>query len=250
MGPAPMMTMSVLYIYEPCGLGFLGGMICTTSDGRIGVILKDFRCRVMDGRMDLFSAEQERWSALRTEPGFVGQCGGVDRADKSMVQIFGMWDDLDAYRMFMGGAHDRIFDGGKQGACYTDAESVVYERLLEMPGVADDLAGALKHDAAMIRIARCLVKPDRVDHFIEMQRTVWQPGMERAAGMLGGNFWRSVDDEHRFIVTTAWASVEDHERYRDERLAELRALARPEKDLEAIEGEQVMLAPAWTVVGE
>jgi len=213
------------------------------------VILKDFRCWVLDGRMDAFSIEQERWSALGDEPGFAAQCGGVDVNHRLKVQIFGMWDGLDSYRAFMGGAHDRIFEAGEQGACYRDAESAVYERVLEMPGVADDLAGALKHGASLIRIARCDVLPDRVEHFVDMQRTVWRAGMRDAPGMLGGNFWRSVDDEHRFIVTTAWASIQDHEQYRHERLDGLKATAKPRDDLVSIAGAVVVLDPAWTVLG-
>jgi heme-degrading monooxygenase HmoA len=215
----------------------------------MGVILKDFRCRVLDGRMGAFSTEQERWSSLRAEPGFVAQCGGAEASDALAVQIFGVWDGLEAYQRFMSGTHDRIFEAGEQGACYADAESTVYERVLEMFGVSDDLAGSLKHGAAMIRIARCDVLPDRVEHFVEMQRTLWRAGMRDAPGMLGGNFWQAVDDEHRFIVTTAWASIQDHERYRHERLDGLKAKTKPRDDLVSIEGAAVVLDPVWTVLG-
>jgi heme-degrading monooxygenase HmoA len=199
--------------------------------------------------MDAFSAEQLRWAALRNEPGFVAQCGGNIMDTGSQVQIFGLWADIDSYQAFMGSAHDRIFKSGKQGACYTDAESMMYERVLDMPGAAGDLAGALRREAALIRIARCDVFPERIEHFVEMQRSVWQDGMRDAPGMLGGNFWRAVDGECRFIVTTAWASVEDHERYCTERLDELRAQAKPGDDLVSIEGRQIVLTPAWTVLG-
>ncbi|MGV6813687.1 MAG: DUF4937 domain-containing protein [Phycisphaerales bacterium] len=214
------------------------------------MVLKDFRCRVGDQHRDQFSAEQMRWGALRAEPGFVAQCGGHELGDSSLVQIFGVWDDLEAYRAFMGGAHDRIFEAGEQGACYHDGESLVYQRVLDMPGIAQDLASAINFGTALIRIARCDVLPDRVDHFIEMQESVWKPGMSQAAGMLGGSLWRSVDDEHGFIVTTAWASVQDHERYRAERLDGLRAQAQPGDDLVSIGGSAVVLEPAWTAVRE
>jgi len=211
------------------------------------MILKDFRCRVAAQHMDAFSAEQARWGELRSEAGFVGQCGGVDAGDRSMVQIFGMWDGLDSYRRFMSGAHDRIFEAGRQGECYTDSESTVYERVLDMPGVEGDLVGALGHGAAMIRVARCDVLADRVEHFVDVQRTVWREGMREAPGMFGGNFWRSVDAECRFIVTTAWASVDDHERYRSERLDGL--LAQAGDDLVSIEGSAIELRAVWTVLG-
>jgi len=199
--------------------------------------------------MDAFSAEQLQWAALRDEPGFVAQCGGSVMDTGSQVQIFGLWADMDSYQAFMGSAHDRIFKSGKQGACYTDAESMMYERVLDLPGVESNLADALRRGAAIIRIARCDVLPERVEHFVEMQRSVWQDGMRDAPGMLGGNFWRAVDDKHRFIVTTAWASVEDHEQYRAQRLDGLRAQAKPGDDLVSIEGRQIVLTPAWTALG-
>ena len=212
------------------------------------MVLKDFRCRVSSDMFDRFSAEQLRWNALRSEAGFVVQCGGRAASDPVRVQIFGVWADIDAYRRFMSQVHDLIFEGGSQGDCYHKAQSALYEPVFDLPGNEQDLSGALGHDPAMIRIARCAVRPDRVEHFVEMQRKVWMPGMKSAPGMLGGGFWRSVDDEHQFIVTTAWASMEDHERYRHEQLPTLRDSANPDDDLEMLDGDQIVLIPAWTVL--
>lgn len=212
------------------------------------MVLKDFHCCVLEKKSDQFSIEQHRWAALVGEPGFVAQCGGYEQGKRDWAQIFGLWNDHDAYRRFMGGVHDQIFESGEQGACYIDGKSAVYERVLDMPGVAADLAGAIGHRVAMIRVARCWVHGDRIEHFVEMQRSVWKPGMSQATGMLGGGFWRCIDNINRFMVTTAWASVEDHDRYRREDFPALCRQAKTTDDLISIEGSQVSLVPTWTVL--
>jgi heme-degrading monooxygenase HmoA len=211
------------------------------------MVLKDFQCRVSIEKYDQFSAEQLRWNALETQAGFVAQCGGRSSDDPTRVQIFGVWTDLDSYHRFMSEAHDPIFEEGSQGDCYCDAQSVIYERVIDIPGDEGDLVSALGRDASMIGVARCMVHPSRTEHFIEMQENVWKPGMELSAGMLGGSFWRSMDEGNRFIQTIAWALMEDHERYCQEQLPNLRQRAKPEHDLHKPVGSQILLTPAWTV---
>ena len=213
------------------------------------MVLKDFQCRVLENKSEQFSIEQHRWAALVGEPGFVAQCGGYEQGNRGWVQIFGLWNDIEAYRRFMGGVHDQVFESGEQGACYIDGKSTVYERVLDMPGVEADLVGAIGHRAALVRVARCWVHGDRIEHFVEMQRSVWKPGMCEAAGMLGGGFWRCVDHEDRVMVTTAWASVADHDRYRRKDFPALCRKAKTVDDLITIEGSQVVLSPSWTVLG-
>lgn len=202
----------------------------------------------MNDRQAAFSTGQEQWAALRTEAGFGGQCGGYVQDDPEYVQIFGLWTNMGAYQRFMNRVHDRIARSNAQAECYDDSGSALYELEFDMPGAVCDLSDALGSGAAMIRVARCKARPDRVDHFVEVQESVWMPGMKSAQGMLGGGFWRSVDDEDQFIVTTAWASMEDHERYCNEQLPKLRDQANLKDDLVKLAGEQVVLTPAWTVL--
>jgi heme-degrading monooxygenase HmoA len=94
-------------------------------------------------------------------------------------------------------------------------------------------------------VADCRVRPGRDDHFRDVQRTVWAPGMAEADGMLGGMFTQLGD--HRYLVTTGWRDAESHRRYVAERLPRLRERAGAAADLSAIRGHEVALMRSWLV---
>ncbi len=112
-----------------------------------------------------------------------------------------------------------------------------------MPALREITLQTAIRTAQYLRIADCLVRPERRSHFIEMQKTVWQTGM--AASMLAGAFWQ---DNSRFLVTTLWASKAAHQEYIDTQFPLLQKLACPENDLSA--GVHLPLVPKWTVIAK
>lgn len=213
------------------------------------MIVKLFRCTTPDATRDMFHVEQQvRWRALRDVDGFVAQVGGVDRTNPNRVTILGFWRDSDAYARFMGDAHDRIFLSGDQGETYTESDTYIAELVLDMPGESGSFAEMVR-SASLVRLADCVVAPGRIDHFVRAQRDIWSPGMAQASGMLGGVFLRAVDEDSRFLVVTFWSSGDAHDRYVRDRLPELRASARPDRDLISISGVDLMLEQGWTVLG-
>ena len=100
-----------------------------------------------------------------------------------------------------------------------------------------------------MRWSRCRVLDGREQSFVEVQRTLWRPGMQEAPGMLGGCFARGVSDDAReFLVLSFWESERLHREYAEKRLPILRAEARHETDLDTLRGGSFPIEPAWRVM--
>lgn len=207
------------------------------------MIAKWIRCAVPDDQQDTFSQGQARWAPVAACAGFEGQLGGYAEGE---AHVFALWRGLRAYQGFMERDHDRLAAGAAQGGAYTSIEVDLLQHLLDMPGEQPDLAAALP-GAALLRVADCQVKPERELEFCEAQEEVWAKGMAGVPGMLGGAFWSKRGAEARFVVTTAWASVEAHDAYVKGALPKLRKAARSDDDLVALRGILLPLLPAWTV---
>ncbi|MEE8170736.1 MAG: DUF4937 domain-containing protein [Phycisphaerae bacterium] len=209
------------------------------------MILKYIICRVRPERRDQFSRGQQAWRALRNVDGFGGQFGGWHSDDANAAHIIGLWRDAAAYDAFMANLHDRIFESNEQQGTYDGGAVTLWDRRLPIPGAADSMGRAIG-DVRFVRIARCQVRPDRMDHFVHVQQTVWNPGMA-AAGMLHGAFCRARNDEHAFLVCSLWPSEADHRRYREGVFHDLRRQAEPDRDCTSISGALVTIENAWQV---
>jgi heme-degrading monooxygenase HmoA len=206
------------------------------------MLVKWITCEVPPAAEVEFSAAQAGWSALSAVPGLIGQVGGWNKTGTACV--LAVWEDRGTYETFLRDHHDRIVATTGQAGTYDTIDIAVGTVLQDMPGTA---AGRL-YDAEVLRVADCRVRPGRDDHFRDVQRTVWAPGMAEADGMLGGLFTQL--DDHRYLVTTGWRDAESHRRYVAERFPRLRELAGAAGDLSAIRGHEVALTRSWRVTGE
>lgn len=211
------------------------------------MLLKLIVCRVPPEKRSAFSRAQEAWSALTGAEGFLGQAGGWDAAESNAAVILGLWRDEAAYRAFMAGLHDRVFDASGQGATYESCSVALRSELFPIPGESGGGAAKGLPRGAFLRVAECRILPGREDHFIHAQQVVWNPGMAGADGMLGGSFGRCVAEPRDFLVATFWASEEDHRRYGEKLLPKLRERSGAAEDLENLQGWRVALEPAWRV---
>ncbi|MFE2148810.1 DUF4937 domain-containing protein [Streptomyces lavendulae] len=201
-------------------------------------------CGVPTAARERFSEGQRAWSAIADQEGLIGQVGGWDPAT-GRAHVLGLWTDAGAYDRFMDERHDRVFAGTGQGEGCTAIETATGATVLDMAGEMTGLATALR-SATVLRVADCRVLPGREQHFLEVQRAVWAPGMAAAGGMLAGTVTRLGD--RRFLVTTLWSGPEAHERYVSGHLSALRARAGLQEDLHSLTGHLIPLQPGWRVL--
>ncbi|MFD7028291.1 DUF4937 domain-containing protein [Streptomyces sp. NPDC059917] len=215
----------------------------TGGEGLGGMWGKWIGCGVPEGAREGFSAGQRAWAVIGDQPGLVGQVGGWDAAG-GRAHVLGLWEDVEAYGRFMDDRHDEVFAGSGQAGSCTGIETAGGESVLEMAGDAADLAQALE-DATLLRVADCRLVPGREEHFMEVQREVWAPGMA-AGGMLAGVV--TGLGGHRYLVTTLWSGPEAHERYAAAHLPALLTRAGLREDLRSTTGHLIPLEPSWRVL--
>jgi quinol monooxygenase YgiN len=201
-------------------------------------------CQVPPDARGRFGAAQAAWSVIGDQPGLVGQLGGWDPAT-GHARVLGLWADADAYTCFLRERHDAVFADSRQRDSYTAIEIATGEVLFEMPGEAADLPRALE-GAALLRVADCRLLPDRAEHFLDVQRQVWAPGMAAAGGMLGGVVTQL--EERRFLVASCWVDHGAHQQYATQRMPALRARAGLGGDVQSMTGHVLPLEGAWRVL--
>ena len=195
------------------------------------MLLKWVRCTV--GDRAAFADGQSAWSVLSGVPGFVTQLGGWDADDTA--HVLALWTDHVRYDAFMADRHDEV--AATQSACITGTEVLT---LPEVAFIEDFTVGA-----GVLRLAHGRVRPDRLQHFLDAQVDVWNPGMSATPGFAGGVFARSG---LTFLVATRWASAAAHAAYQADVFPRLRDRAAHGDDLEAFTGHQVDLVDDWSVV--
>jgi heme-degrading monooxygenase HmoA len=211
------------------------------------MLLKWIRCTVPARSREAFSHAQTRWSALRGVAGFRGQVGGWSAADPATACVLGLWRDRETYGSFMRDVHDRVADGSGQDRTYESISVVLCESRLEMRGLKPRIDEAVA-SAGFLRTADCRVRPGRSASFLQMQQSVWLPGLKAAGGMLAGSLAAIDGSDRRYLVATLWADEASHARYVRRDLEALRARAAVEADVDQIAGTFVELDPGWTVV--
>ncbi|MEU3573725.1 DUF4937 domain-containing protein [Kitasatospora sp. NPDC036755] len=202
-------------------------------------------CRVRPGAREAFAAGQRHWSALSDQPGLVGQTGGW-QPDADRALLLALWADEPAYARFLRERHDRIADLADQRSSSLEIEVSTGPVVLTMPGAVPSLPAALGR-ATVLRAADCRLHPGRAEHFLDVQREVWAPGMAAADGMLGGTVTRLAAD--RCLVTTLWTTAAAHHAYTTDRLPALLARAAVATDVRALTGHLLPLEPSWRVLG-
>ena len=213
------------------------------------MLMKWIRCAVDEEWRIRFSRAQAAWGRISSAAGLIGQYGGWDvRAQSGIACILSIWQDDSAYAKFMRGFHDFVTEGSGQASTYRQIKVDMFDIVLSMPGKAPGLVEGIESGARFLRVAECEVLPDRVDHFVATQSTVWRPAMKASPGMCGGAFLRSRDANTRFAVITSWASAQEHDEYSLTHVPQLRSQAELSDDLVRIEDRFIPLEPSWSVI--
>ncbi|WLR43011.1 DUF4937 domain-containing protein [Bacillus carboniphilus] len=74
------------------------------------MIIKFIKCEVLQKNKELFSHEQEKWSSIKSDPGFIGQIGGWNKNSQTEAVILSFWKDKKFYNQFMNNRHDFIYN--------------------------------------------------------------------------------------------------------------------------------------------
>jgi heme-degrading monooxygenase HmoA len=202
------------------------------------MLVKWITCAVAD--RPAFDRGQRRWEALRTVPGFIGQVGGWSVRDPATAHVFAFWASRTDHERFLAGPHDGLAE--TQAGTYARIRVRLFDQRL---AIREPLRLQFAQ-AGQLRVAHCLVHPQRIEHFTDAQISVWNPGMGSAPGMPGGVFAQAAEAE--FLVLSMWASAADHEAYRTQRFPELRRQAGAADDLAEVAGDLIEVEQAWSVV--
>ncbi|PFN28632.1 DUF4937 domain-containing protein [Bacillus cereus] len=205
------------------------------------MLLKTIFCKVEEEKREMFSDAQEKWRDLQHLDGFYGQFGGWNEDDAC---VYTLWEDRSAYQSFMNGAHDTIFLNSNQEGTYVSCDIEMFQTLydvIEIP-LKDAIA-----QGSFVRVSICDVKEGKEKHFLHKQETIWNKGMEKAKGMLGGVVGKSLKNETRYIVLTYWKDEIAHERYMKEIFPGLYQLANINEYVESINGKKIICKEEWSV---
>ncbi|WP_299739261.1 YdbC family protein [uncultured Rossellomorea sp.] len=210
------------------------------------MMIKVITCKVSEERKEDFFEEQKIWKALSPLNGFLGQVGGWSDQDPSTACIFAFWENEEAYQYFMDNVHDEILLHSNQSSTYKSIDVSLYEESFTVPGSEKKITHVLEK-AKYVRVARALVKPGHADHFIDMQKTIWNPGMSAAEGFLGGSFAISKKRVRDFLVFTCWGNERFHQIV-EKHFPALVKETKMQTDVQEIMGEEVVLEEAWRVL--
>ncbi|MEE9430030.1 MAG: YdbC family protein [Melioribacteraceae bacterium] len=209
--------------------------------------LKWIVCEVENEFKSAFSEAQEKWFETKKTKGFMGQIGGWNLQYPTEACILSFWEDKNSLNYFMENIHYEIFNNNKQEKTYKSIYVNYFNLKFNMPGSEIDFARRIK-TATFLRIADCKVKPEKVNHFEEVQKSIWLPGMRKTKGMLGGEFSISEKEMSRYLVSTFWDSEKNHAQYVKNNLSILQNKSDVENDLLNITGKQILLENSWRVI--
>lgn len=211
------------------------------------MLLKWIVCQVHSEMKCAFSKAQEQWRSIDGADGFLGQFGGWDTTnERPDACILGLWASRSAYDTFMRQIHDQVTDKNYQEQTYHQITVELFESELPIEGQSGALASAYPK-GHFLRVADCKVKENCIDHFIQVQKSIWIPGMRESDGMLGGSFNRSTQVSNRFLVTSIWNGQASHDRYTREKLPRMRLESAVADDTDAVVGRLVTLEESWLI---
>ncbi|MGE7881425.1 DUF4937 domain-containing protein [Bacillus sp. NPDC094077] len=205
------------------------------------MLLKTIYCKVEEEKKELFSDAQEKWRDLQHVDGFHGQFGGWNEDEAC---VYTLWKDRSAYQSFMNGAHDTIYLNSNQKDTLLSCEIELFQTLYD---ITDTPLKDVIIQGSFVRVAICDVKEEKEKQFLHKQEIIWNKGMEKAKGMLGGVVGKSLKNENRYIVLTYWKDEMGHQNYMEDIFPELYKSANIHEDIEEIKGKQAVCKEEWLV---
>jgi heme-degrading monooxygenase HmoA len=122
----------------------------------------------------------------------------------------------------------------------------MFREELRISGLEDNFANVLRN-GNFIRVSLSRVKEQKIEHFVEMQKKVWNLGLQKAEGMLGGTFSFSQKESNYFLVLSVWKSENLHQTYMEQNFPKLIETAKTKNDVLKLIGEKFKVEEAWRV---
>lgn len=207
------------------------------------MLIKWIACDVPANLQAAFAEAQCAWKAISATRGFICQFGGFNA---NRAHVLSLWEDREAYASFMHSSHDNVASKSQQHRVYESIRVDLFSEVLPLPGTDIGCIADALSNATHLRIADCLIRESKQLHFVEVQKSVWHPGMV-ASRMQAGSFAQHVADLNRFLVVTLWGSEEAHRKYVEHTFPGLYEQATPRDDLADVAGEFIQLEQGWTL---
>jgi len=169
-------------------------------------------CQVKKDKKQQFSLAQDRWIKTVEADGFIAQVGGWDLKNNSEACIISFWNSEEQLEHFMDNLHDKIFDKNRQADTYNSINISHFVDRHNIKVEFDLLRNAIKMGTSL-SVADCYLKSEKSVHFEKVLKEIWTPGMKRSEGVLGGLFAKSSNNNLRFLVSTFWNSIKNHNNY-------------------------------------
>ena len=204
-------------------------------------------CRVNENERQQFSEAQEKWESTSNADGFIAQTGGWDLQNKNEACIISFWENKELYEIFMRDLHDEITRDNKQAKTYNEIFVEYFAGIFNMDGESSSLKEAVQN-GYLLRIADCIINPEKVKHFEKMQSEIWLPAMRESKGMLRGTFSKNENNNLRYLVSTFWDNIRNHTEYSKNKLPLLRYQADTTNDISEIKGKKILIADNWKII--
>jgi heme-degrading monooxygenase HmoA len=204
-------------------------------------------CEIKNSFEKEFLTAQEQWIETQNSVGFIGQVGGWDLNHNKTACIISFWKNRDSLNLFMKNIHDKIFFNNSQSKYYDSIKVAYFDSVLKMEGEFDSLIETL-NNGKILRVADCIVKKEKTEHFEKVQKNIWIPGMKKSHGMLGGKFSKATDNTSRYLVSTFWDSIQNHEKYIEQELPKYKNESNMNNDIIRIVGRKILLVDSWKII--
>ncbi|ROS01084.1 uncharacterized protein DUF4937 [Sinobacterium caligoides] len=204
-------------------------------------ITKLIKCTIKAGRKELFHRGQLAWSELNNCDGFEGQLGGWTSDGEAIV--LGEWESEEVVGRFMDSIHDNISEKSKQSEAFSHCQVQYFEKVLSIPALGSNDEPS---QGCVLRLAQCEDVQD-VDRFMHDQKSIWNPAMGKAEGMLGGFVARHLNQSNHLLVITRWESLFHHENYKESIFPGLSRKVAPEAYINRLSGYVVREDNSWQV---
>ncbi|MDX1828247.1 MAG: DUF4937 domain-containing protein [Lutibacter sp.] len=203
-------------------------------------------CDVPIAKKEQFTIAQEKWKRTVESKGFIAQTGGWNLKNTNEAHIIVFWKNKESLLHFMENLHDTIFLDSYQDTTYSSITINYFNSLMNMEGESKNIFVAITN-SKFIRIADCIVKNDKTNHFEEVQKSIWIPSMKNATGMLGGKFSINEQNKLNYLVHTFWDEKNHHQNYVQNQLPLNQKSADITSDLDSISGKFIEIEKKWTV---
>jgi len=213
------------------------------------MIVKWIECQVQEDQKTKFSEAQEKWSKTKNVPGFIAQTGGWDSIFPDKAYIIAFWKNEESLRKFMLNEHDKIYDETNQAGTYKKLRINYFTGQTELEGDAGSLRDAIEHSYFM-RAVNCIIRSDGINHFENVQKSVWMPGYKKAAGMQGGLFSKGQGEQNHYHLSAFWDYPESNEKFEKSELISLRKIAALNEDILSLDVALIDIEESWKIISD